>query len=98
MDWVIDADAHVTEPADLWVDRLPAKWRDQAPQMVRGEDGRDRWFVNDGAVMLTVGHTATAGWGTPFPAAPQPSTTFRPQPMIPRLGSSTWTRSACGRR
>ena len=25
---------------------------------------------NDGAVMLTVGHTATAGWGTPFPAAP----------------------------
>ena len=70
LDWVIDADAHITEPAGLWVDRLPAKWREQAPQMVRGDDGRDRWYVNDGAVMLTVGHTATAGWGAPFPAAP----------------------------
>ena len=69
-DWIIDVDAHVTEPGGLWSDRLPAKWRDRAPQMRRGDDGKDRWFVGDGAVMLTVGHTATAGWGAPFPAAP----------------------------
>ncbi len=70
LDWVIDVDAHVTEPADLWVERVPAKYRDRVPTMQRGDDGRDRWFVGDGAVMLTVGHTATAGWGAPFPAAP----------------------------
>ena len=70
MDSVIDVDAHVTEPAGCWIDRLPAKWHDVAPRMVRGDDGKDRWYVGDGQVMLTVGHTATAGWPTPFPAAP----------------------------
>jgi len=58
---------HVTEPASLWADRLPAKWRDRAPQMRRSDDGKDRWYVGDGAVMLTVGHTATAGWA-PIPS------------------------------
>src|SRR4029453_8369785 len=57
-------------PADLWVERVPAKHRDRVPQMRRGDDGRDRWYVGEGAMMLTVGHTATAGWGAPFPAAP----------------------------
>jgi len=67
LDLVIDVDAHVTEPASLWADRLPAKWRDRAPQMRRSDDGKDRWYVGDGAVMLTVGHTATAGWA-PIPS------------------------------
>jgi len=87
VDLVIDVDAHVTEPAGLWVDRLPAKWRDRAPQMRRGDDGKDRWYVGDGEVMLTVGHTATAGWPAPFPAAPP---TFEETPAaapvpLPRL-------------
>ena len=34
-DWVIDADAHVTEPIDLWTSRLPAKYRDRAPRATR---------------------------------------------------------------
>ena len=67
---IIDVDAHVTEPGSLWLDRLPAKWHDRAPRMVRGDDGKDRWYVAGGEVMLTVGHTATAGWPAPFPAAP----------------------------
>ncbi len=67
---VIDVDAHVTEPATLWLDRLPTRWHDRAPRMVRGDDGKDRWYVAGGEVMLTVGHTATAGWPAPFPAAP----------------------------
>jgi predicted TIM-barrel fold metal-dependent hydrolase len=70
LDWVIDVDALVTEPPDLWVERVPDKYRDHVPIIRRGDDGKDRWFVGDGAVMLTVGHTATAGWDTPFPAAP----------------------------
>jgi predicted TIM-barrel fold metal-dependent hydrolase len=78
---VIDVDAHVTEPASLWVDRLPEKWRDQAPHVRRGDDGKDRWYVGDGEVMLTVGHTATAGWPDPFPAAPP---TFEETPAAAR--------------
>ena len=36
MDWVIDVDAHVTEPPDLWVERLPAKFRDRVPRWSSG--------------------------------------------------------------
>ena len=32
---VIDTDAHVTEPADLWTSRLPKKWEDRI-QACRG--------------------------------------------------------------
>ncbi|MBA2326190.1 MAG: amidohydrolase, partial [Actinobacteria bacterium] len=70
-EWVIDADAHITEPADLWSARVPAKFREQAPHLVRGPDGGDVWHVGDGVAMVPVGHTATAGWPDPFPSAPR---------------------------
>ena len=38
-DWVIDADTHITEPGDLWTSRLPAKWKDRAPHIVRDDAG-----------------------------------------------------------
>jgi uncharacterized protein len=71
MEWVIDADAHVTEAADVWTARVPARYRDRAPHIVRGDDGGDVWHVGDGTAMIPVGHTATAGWPDPFPAAPR---------------------------
>ena len=71
MDWVIDADAHVTEPADVWSERLPAKYRDAAPRLVRDEkSGWDVWQVAGGTI-ASVGHTATAGWPKKFPSAPR---------------------------
>ena len=30
---ILDSDAHVNEPPDLWLDRVPRKWRDRAPQI-----------------------------------------------------------------
>ena len=30
---IVDADAHVNEPPNLWLDRVPAKWRDRAPRV-----------------------------------------------------------------
>jgi len=38
---VIDIDTHVTEPANLWVDRVSSKWGDQVPHVKRVE-GVDR--------------------------------------------------------
>ena len=35
MDRVIDVDAHVTAPPDLWVERLPADHRDRVPMIRR---------------------------------------------------------------
>ncbi|HUV10156.1 MAG TPA: hypothetical protein VMX12_04200, partial [Acidimicrobiia bacterium] len=71
-DWVIDADAHVTEPGDLWSSRLPAKFRDQGPQLRRDPSTqRDGWHLGDSPAFASVGHTAVAGWPDPFPASPR---------------------------
>ncbi|TDJ10457.1 MAG: amidohydrolase [Deltaproteobacteria bacterium] len=71
LDWVIDADTHITEPADVWTSRVPAKFRDKAPHIVRNDDGVDIWQIGDHAPLVPVGHTAVAGWKEPFPAAPR---------------------------
>ena len=70
-DWVIDCDTHITEPGDLWSSRLPAKYRDRAPRIVRNADGVDIWHVGDASPLVPLGHTAVAGWKEPFPAAPK---------------------------
>ena len=41
---VIDADAHYTEPPDLWTSRAPASMRERVPHVKR-VDGVDRWFI-----------------------------------------------------
>ncbi len=71
VDWVIDADTHITEPPDLFTSRLPAKFKDLAPHVQRDESsGWDMWVVGDRGPITPVGHTAVAGWKEPFPAAP----------------------------
>src|SRR3974390_358518 len=55
--WVIDADSHITEPRDVWTSRVPAKYKDRVPHVVRNEDGVDMWMLN-GLNMTAVGTTA----------------------------------------
>ena len=57
---IIDSDAHVNEPPELWVDRLPNKWRSRAPQVTHS-DGGDLWIFDGGKEKWPVGLTATAG-------------------------------------
>ncbi len=71
-DWVIDVDTHITEPGDLWTSRLPARYKDQAPHIVRDpETGIETWRIGETQGFLPVGFTAVAGWPEPFPAAPR---------------------------
>lgn len=70
-DWAIDCDTHITEPGDVWTARLPAKWADRAPRMVRLDDGTDQWRFGDYERIVPVGATAVAGWKDPFPAMPR---------------------------
>ncbi len=72
LDWVIDNDTHVSEPPDLFSSRLPAKWKDDAPKIIRNEDsGYEVWAIgNASEAVVPVGHAACAGWHEPFPAAP----------------------------
>jgi len=67
--WVIDVDAHVTEPGDVWTARLPEHLRDRGPRLQRDHTGRDVWHVADSTPMVPVGFTAVAGWPEPFPGS-----------------------------
>jgi predicted TIM-barrel fold metal-dependent hydrolase len=57
---IVDADAHVNEPPDLWQERVPDRWRDRAPMLVHDTDG-DRWSFDGGKWSRPVGLNATAG-------------------------------------
>ncbi|MDG2004556.1 MAG: amidohydrolase family protein [Novosphingobium sp.] len=58
---VISADDHICEPRDLFVTRMPEKYRDRAPRVMRGEDGGDGWSFDGKTVPRTLGIEATAG-------------------------------------
>ena len=56
-DWFIDADTHVTEPGDVWTERLPKKFQDAAPRMIRTDDGVDIWRFGTSDRPIPVGAT-----------------------------------------
>jgi uncharacterized protein len=44
---VIDADGHILEPLDLWQKYMDPKFRDRAPKVVKGENGKDQLVIED---------------------------------------------------
>ena len=57
---IIDADAHVYEPPDVWQARVPATLRGRAPRVERTDEG-DVWLFDNGARVRAVGLMAAAG-------------------------------------
>jgi predicted TIM-barrel fold metal-dependent hydrolase len=57
---IIDADAHVNEPPELWQERVAARLKPRAPKVLHMEDG-DVWSFDDGKKLRPLGLTATAG-------------------------------------
>jgi predicted TIM-barrel fold metal-dependent hydrolase len=49
---LMSADDHIIEPAHLWVDRVPAKYRDSCPRIVEQDDGTEAWLF-DGELAVT---------------------------------------------
>ncbi|MGE0309000.1 MAG: amidohydrolase, partial [Acidimicrobiia bacterium] len=49
--WIISVDDHVLEPPNVWVDRLPAEYRDRGPRVIRergrATDGRGKVWQRD---------------------------------------------------
>jgi uncharacterized protein len=58
---VIDADAHISEPPDLWTSRVPKQYESEVPVIVRTEQGTDNWIMG-GRSLGSVGHAGAAGW------------------------------------
>jgi predicted TIM-barrel fold metal-dependent hydrolase len=58
---ILSIDDHVIEPPDMFDAHVPARYRDQAPKLVRDEKGFDTWvFEGEGVGM--VGLNATVSW------------------------------------
>ena len=58
---IIDADAHVVEPPDLWQSRVPARLRERAPRVVKLPNGGDAWSFDGGKPANGPGLFASAG-------------------------------------
>src|SRR4051812_2109307 len=48
---LIDADAHVLEPADLWTKYMPENLRSKAPHMRVDPDGNEAFVVEEGNIV-----------------------------------------------
>lgn len=59
---LISADNHINEPRNLFVDRLPEKFRDRAPRVIEGKDGGEGWSLDGSPPKRTYGIEAMAGF------------------------------------
>ena len=57
--WFISVDDHLIEPARLWQERLPQRWRDTGPRIVR--EGSSEFWVYEDRQIVTTGLNAVAG-------------------------------------
>jgi predicted TIM-barrel fold metal-dependent hydrolase len=57
---LVSVDDHLVEPPDVFENHLPARYRDQAPRVVRRDDGSDVWLFN-GVEIPNIGLNAVAG-------------------------------------
>lgn len=57
---MVSVDDHLVEPPTMFDEHLPAKYKDQAPKIVRKDDGSDVWTFN-GAEIPNIGLNAVAG-------------------------------------
>ena len=62
----IDADTHITEPADLWTSRVSSKWGDKVLHVKQDNKGINSWFVGDEKVAAAPSGVF-AGWKGKFP-------------------------------
>ncbi len=68
---VIDVDTHVSEPYDLWTSRVPRKWGDRVPHVVKAPGTNiDYWAIDD-SLLLPAGITAMAGFDGMLPEFPE---------------------------
>jgi predicted TIM-barrel fold metal-dependent hydrolase len=61
-EWLISVDSHLIEPANVWADRLPAKYRDAGPRWVSDEHGESWLFEESKRVPLDSMGSGGAIW------------------------------------
>ena len=57
---LVSVDDHIIEPPDMFANHLPAKYADEAPQLIRMDNGADMWKFRDRIIPI-VALIAVAG-------------------------------------
>ena len=61
---VVDADGHILEPLDLWDKYIDPAYRDRAPRIVKGDNGKERLIIDEHTVgdgRLGIGRIGAVG-------------------------------------
>ena len=67
--WMISVDDHLIEPPSVWVDRLPAKYRDRGPRWVTDDQG-EAWHIDDQLRVVVNGSVVSAAFANEERPAP----------------------------
>ena len=87
---LVSIDDHMIEPPDMYRNHVPAKWANEAPKVVRNEQGLDEWVFQGEKTSTTFGMAATVGH------APCVRSSGRKVKRRTILRSrSSWRRSGC---
>ena len=82
---IIDTDAHLVEPPDLWTSRMSPKWGDLVPRVRWDDDAQEEaWFLADQR-LGPVASAAQAGWHEYPPAHPPRWVDADPHTWDPKL-------------
>jgi hypothetical protein len=93
---LVSVDDHVVEPPNMFEGRVEAKHADDAPRMIRKDDGSDVW-VYDGNQIPNIALAATAG-RPPEEFGTDPRRSGPRRPAGRRACSTTSQRLDAGRR
>ncbi len=77
---IIDADAHILEPPDLWVNNLEAKYRERAIRFEKDPQGWDYLIIDGKPSFYTRGWGIVAGMGHPGEKFLSPNFSYRDAP------------------
>ena len=83
---LVSIDDHMVEPPDMYKNHLPAKWLDQAPKIVRNEQGVDEWMFQGESTVDALRHGRDRGLAARGVGL-QPRFVHRAAPRM--LGTST---------
>ena len=70
---LMSADDHIIEPPDLWVDRVPVRFRDDCPRIVE-VDGRQAWLWQGDLTYIPMGSCRPLPGNDPAGYPPAPGT------------------------
>src|SRR6185295_15010685 len=78
LDWLVSVDDHVIEPPNVWVDRAPAKWRDQVPRLIDDAWEYDGKRVGTSGLSVTINKRKEEFTPNPVPYSEMPEAAYDP--------------------